>query len=77
MPYKFISAFWVQGQESRDGTVVSSFNRVGKIAGGKLLLAPVIGHALAADPLPGAGFVGTIAVFLIDRGLAFHSDKNL
>ena len=36
------------------------------------MLTPVIGHTLAADPLPGTGLVGTIAAFIIDLDFAFH-----
>ena len=36
------------------------------------MLATMVGHTVAADPLAGAGFVGTIAVNFIRRGFAFH-----
>lgn len=59
-------------QKFGDRTVVGPFDLVGKITGGQLMLTPVIGHTLATNPLAGARLVGAIAVFLIDRDLAFH-----
>jgi hypothetical protein len=62
----------VKGEEFLDGSVISFFDVVGKITGGQLVLTPVVGHALTADPLAGAGIIGAIAMLLIGFDLAFH-----
>jgi len=60
-----------------EGTVVGSFNLIRKKARRDLALATVVGQALAADPFPRAGLVGTVAVFFIGCNLAFHKIHNL
>jgi hypothetical protein len=62
----------VKGQEFFNRAIVGLFDVVGEITGGQLVLTPVVIDALTADPLAGARFIRAIAVFFIDRDLAFH-----
>ena len=57
--------------------VISSFDILGKITGGQLVLTPVVSHALTTDPFAGARVVGTIATLLVDLDLAFHLSHSL
>ena len=66
------STFPVKGEEFLDGSVISLFDVRGEITGGQLILTPVVGHALTADPLAGAWIVGAIAMLFVGFGLAFH-----
>jgi hypothetical protein len=52
--------------------VVGPFGVLGKTAGGELPALQVILKALAADALPGAGFIAAIAVLQILVFFAFH-----
>ena len=59
-------------QELFYGTVIRSFDIFGEITGGQLVLASVIGNALAADPFAGTGIIRTVAVFFVGLDPAFH-----
>ena len=53
-------------------TVVGFFNVVRKITGRQLVLISMVSHALAANPLAGARFVGAITVLFVGFELTFH-----
>ena len=59
------------------GTVVGLFDVVGKKTGRQLVLAPVVSHALAADPFAGTRVIGAIAVLLVGFGMTFHRCRYL
>ncbi len=59
------------------GSIIRFFDIVGEITGGQLVLTSMVSHTLATDPLARAGFVGTIAAFLVDLDLTFHRRHNL
>ena len=54
------------------GTIIGSFDIFGEITGGQLILASVIGNALAANPFAGTGIIGTVTVFFVGLDPAFH-----
>ena len=62
----------MEREEFLHGPVVGFFNILGKIAGGQLVLAPVVRDALTADPFARARVVGAIATLLVGLDTAFH-----
>jgi len=55
-----------------EGTVVGPLGVFGKTAGGELPALQMILQALAANPLPGAGFIAAIAALQVLVLFAFH-----
>jgi hypothetical protein len=63
---------WKKRKEFFYGTVVRLFDVLREITGRQLILAPVISHAIAADPFARARIVRAITAFLVNLDLAFH-----
>jgi len=59
-------------REAGKGAVIGSFYLGGKDTGREFIILQVIGNALTAFTLSGAGLIGAVAVGFVSFNIAFH-----